>query len=1578
MEELTLNTEHRIQFNTQMNNVQLLQTDLTHLSSEAKKRYPDVRQVVDSVIKALKESNPTTQLKVIFDDNLRLQTINALILACDSGNLKLNNSSISIIQKLIQAHFIPTEKLKDVLRTFSEASHLAEGVQVRILQCLQQFTQEYKAEITGDVLLSMISLCSGLTTTNKTSTVLGVASATLEQVFSIVFDNVNVTPSTGDKEISIGNEGVIKLDNASYEGYCVFEDLNNLMTNKKPKFLRGSITIRSQSALDIMENVILHHDQLFRQHKELAHLLRVQTVPSLLKILNSPSRSYQLTQRAIRVIQVLLTTQLESLEIEVELILSYLNHALLENDNHQDGSVPYWEKILILEMFKNIFSKFEVIKAIYEKYDHDELKKDVLKELFTVLDSYLQDDSQLSNETSRRSVLDLASNIHSSTSELSLSLSLSRKNFKILLLDHLDKTEPQANIPDLYSSYLIFEILVNYCNGVSHFVTSMLDNTSNEQVLEKNVDFINAILASTATEVSLLFKRYIFSALDDDLFRTLLTSFQKFTHSVGLLGLNSIRNDLLLRLSKATMVNLSKQTLSKEDGDASSIYEDPKRQLLAIGETLAESVTSSRLLLKGEDNANSRLLQDLVNSRYFNSRHVLCLKTLMNLAISLGSTLGESWSIIWITLQWCAYYLQGPDEFSNYSRSKQSQELANVPQLRITEAEIGAIQASFRSLFEQVIGYESDSFKQLLISLADLNDIAFSDDVDKVVKLGLTEAPYNKAYYLQKFFQICQLAPAKFLIKDTAVWEFATSYITKFGSRRNLHPNLRLYVAESFANIIEALASEGFHNDSLVQDTATRTLDGLNEYITPLFEQGPPKELLTLNCETEIHLSVLTELHSLIDNYDTHYQGSWAKVFKILNTPFNTMKSDDQNLKEKLQLLVEKSFDTLKLILDEFLSSLPFKQFKILIDTLVNFAYQAYDLNISFSSVSYFWLISDSLKSRLLQFKADTQQIDIKLEDDLVKFINTNDESYQSYICLEVYLLFCLAKLSKQETNRAQVRDGAIQTFFQIVDVHGPALEQSWNTVHLLVLPCLFGIETTTIENSKESLETIRLLLEGFTNMYRRFFGSSETSNFKDKWQMIFNYMEKLLTQKNIEINLIVFKSIQDLIDPSTIDTKQIRNSIFNLWVGYSIEYDLVNSSYQDSLVQYMQCFPALYNVIQPDLTLDEVNTIVDIFNKGARYPVLPIHQSDTKKPSKLQSTILSNISILDKDDVEIQAAVEQLLTNVIIYPYGVRSRIEQKFENNIFVQKNYQIPTFVAVSHLGLQLMKTKFEKFGYTKVFTDEQSIIKTIKALIEIVERKLRGIPTAKTPLWIEGHDVLKELIDKLINEKKDNLSDELWALLTKSLVLTIAFDSDIASDADTKIQHYQELGNIIIPSLIKNDNLLILELVNKVYENSYLYNLNTDEKELILNNVTNDKQAIENLTSFQFEDIFSTTEELHIFANKKIRFNCLNELFRLLNLDIKYKSSCEIYLLRRISFTLRRAVADLKLYGDKPLPRIQQDEISVILDQMQRMQQISSDNEQEFKKLNRLLVLLSPFADKFGENKLVLPQVLMKCL
>ena len=129
-------------------------------------------------------------------------------------------------------------------------------------------------------------------------------------------------------------------------------------------------------------------------------------------------------------------------------------------------------------------------------------------------------------------------------------------------------------------------------------------------------------------------------------------------------------------------------------------------------------------------------------------------------------------------------------------------------------------------------------------------------------------------------------------------------------------------------------------------------MNGLNGYLEKLFAWDRRRKLLINNRETEIHLLILTTLHTLIDKYDKNYQQTWNEVFKLLNTPFRTVKKDEVEetinnddtrsdegvlLKDKTQLLVEKSFDTLKLILDEFLSTLPFNQFKLLIDTLSNF-----------------------------------------------------------------------------------------------------------------------------------------------------------------------------------------------------------------------------------------------------------------------------------------------------------------------------------------------------------------------------------------------------------------------------------------------------------------------------------------------------------------------------------------------------------------------------------------------------------------------------------------------------------------
>ena len=286
-------------------------------------------------------------------------------------------------------------------------------------------------------------------------------------------------------------------------------------------------------------------------------------------------------------------------------------------------------------------------------------------------------------------------------------------------------------------------------------------------------------------------------------------------------------------------------------------------------------------------------------------------------------------------------------------------------------------------MFDSLSEYPAESFQRLLEALIQLSELLFeveedsqevelnekSNESNESIDDDLEVCPYNKTFYLLKVLSFAENDSNQYLIKFDKPWDSFCKYFIKLGTRRDLNYNLRIFIITTFNDIVKSVADQGFKSadEITIRQTSEKSLGALNNYLVAMFELGIPQELLVLNCETELHLLTLTTLHELIDKYDTYYQSSWHTVFTIINTPFKTVGSlsEDNNLKEKNRLLIEKSFDTLKLILDEFMSSLPYDQLKLLIDTLHNFCSQHYDLNISFSSVSYFWMISDSLKSRI-------------------------------------------------------------------------------------------------------------------------------------------------------------------------------------------------------------------------------------------------------------------------------------------------------------------------------------------------------------------------------------------------------------------------------------------------------------------------------------------------------------------------------------------------------------------------------------------------------------------------------------
>ncbi|KAG2735004.1 hypothetical protein G9P44_001218 [Scheffersomyces stipitis] len=1594
-----------------MSNVQQLTVGLSNLASESKRRYTDVRHGCDTALADCKLYQPNKSIHDITNEQHRQHIIAPFVASCRTGNAKIATIAIPTIHKLIMAGVVPSGSLGSLVDSLMEASHLAVDIQLRILQSLPSLMQNYTKEFTGELLVKLLALCSSLTTNNKSTVVINTASATLQQLFSNVFDKYKEHTEETERnlEITIDNNEIIKVDAIALEGFSVFQDITHAIENEKQTYLNDTIHMKVTSALEIIENILTNHKETFHSHQELAYLLRVKVIPSLLRILNSPHKNFPLITRTMRVIHVLLATQLKNLEIESEIVLSFLNHILLNNEG--GAKVVNWEKILVLEMFKSLFTDFRVLKSIYETYDNSSRKKNVIHELVSILSTFLSYNSYLFNDIVKplpkfptRSDLSSAPTSHDGAYPIYLSKVSS--TMKVAIIDHLDKSEPPLAIPQTYPVFLIYNILLAYADGIAKFVQSLSDNSDTNN-LEADVEFTNAFIESCFTEISALFEKFIYTSMDDDAFHLLVRSLQRYTHTTGLLGLGKLRDKLLIIIS----TSVTRNTLNEETNNGSSSgFSEQGKQLFAFGESLVESFGATLQPHIGDGNSNNAQPVQL-RSRYFNSRHVTCLRALANLAVSLGSTLQDSWKIIWKTFQWCDYFLYGPDEYSGYYNHKSYKNFTDSMLPQLSTSDISNYDFSRRKMFDSLSEYPAESFQRLLEALIQLSELSFeveedsqevelnekSNESNESIDDDLEVCPYNKTFYLLKVLSFAENDSNQYLIKFDKPWDSFCKYFIKLGTRRDLNYNLRIFIITTFNDIVKSVADQGFKSadEITIRQTSEKSLGALNNYLVAMFELGIPQELLVLNCETELHLLTLTTLHELIDKYDTYYQSSWHTVFTIINTPFKTVGSlsEDNNLKEKNRLLIEKSFDTLKLILDEFMSSLPYDQLKLLIDTLHNFCSQHYDLNISFSSVSYFWMISDSLKSRISivtemnRDELNKEQQKLTNISELTAYIDTHDskESYLFYILVDDYLLSTLVKLSFDD--RAQVRDGSIQTFFQIIDVHGALLtaSMSWDLFYRIVLPDLLSVKVINSANIGDWVESLNLILSGVIALYGKFMMDfNEIPKVHEKWERLIQYFNDLLDLKSIELNLKVFGSFQDLlisfrnVDISKIhEFNRIRTLLFKFWVGIPIEYDFVNVSYQESVTSLMDCFPALYNLIAGQLTLEEVNTILTVLNKCARNPVLPTSYLDNVRPSKLQSSVIKNLTIISSSDPKIQSQVIQQLSNILVYPFGIRSTIESKLSSNKLITNKFKIPTFIAISHISIKLLKTKLKELADSKVLVEDKGIIKVLKSLLEIISSKSVGIETEEQALWIEASEILKDLVEQLIKDKNVGGDKELWRLIINAVKLCYEYKDQGAIFEDFNIKQYQELSRMILPTLLEDSQHqeLISDWIESIYRNSYLYEFDELETSIMAENESTE-DLVTHFSNFDFDGSFGSTKPLVKHRNKITRFNCLTELIRFcqdpvneqLNVTSQYYFAC------RASLCLRRFISDAKLLNRCPIAKVQEEELILVLNGLADIKSVTQENRDNLRKLYPLVVKLVPFTSRISGLDVLVEKVL----
>lgn len=1555
-----------------MTTVGQLKHDLDILSAECRRKHSDVRAAIETALNEAKRVPHDTLVK----DNEQLQhTLCVPFMMAVNAGLKLNILSLSVLPRLIAARTLPETFAKDLLQSFykSDVNLLPLEAQLKILQTVPGLMQNY--EIHGQSFLLLVAvLC--LLMNSGSSALSNTASATMQQVFSSLYDKLGKHEKTGEMEtVELAAAGLEKpeifhLDPLELECYRVFSDLSAMVSQDEIGYFDPDIQIRRVAVLEIIENVLSLNKNTFREHLELIALCRVKTFPALLRLVNSTSHSFPTVVRALRIIHLLIATQSDLLGVETEIVLSSTNHLLLDADEGSSRSLsvtnvsgevqpsttmPFWVKILVLEMYKTLFHNFDVIRVIYETHDKDEKKKNVMREVFVVLNHYLE-------SSLPQFFIDETDQVPSAEKSSQNRLSKQSAALKVSLLDHLDKTDAPASVPPLYSAHLVFRTLINVADGVSEFV-SRLSANSNTTDLEADVDFITSFNEAIFPEMFKLLKKYLLCNTDNEYFHSVVRAIQRYTHAVGLLGLTLLRDELLLLLSDCVI-----------KGPAP---EEPRKQgnsnLLSLGESIVDTISSTiqapgspqnsqTTQFEGSPSKTSVSDDSLVSigSRVFTSRQIICYRALTNLAISLGLTLQGSWKILWITFQWVDYFLGGPDENSGYANNK---DLKKIPEPQISSQDANIIRNSRGKFLESISSYQPQSFEELVKVLTQL----YSDDKKDTKKVQ--PCPFNKSFFIRQVVLIVTTSPS-LLLENKPVWDHLIGYFSDLATDRAIPHHRRNFYVTCMNDIVVSVTKKGFHDSKETDDLAAMSLNAFITFIDKLFGLPQSEELLVSNCETEMHLTVLTTVRSLIDEFDDRFQNCWGLVFTILRSVFHKhagIEGQDKKLDEKTRLLISTSFDTLKLILDEFLTTLPEEHLRTLIDTLVNFCSQEYDLNISFSAVSYFWSISDTVRSNL---DGASSSSDRSLEEanSIQKLENALEQCSTGTTAfnqgLNVYLLARLSDLSSD--SRTQVREGAIQTLFQILDTHGRYLP-SWKMIYDIVLPGVIDVsrwnDKAGTQNS-DILSTFNLILSGVVAVLTKYmldFEDQTSLGIKLKfWTKILDYFNSLLVLNWKDLNLKIFQSFQDLIMPLP-KVKNIPNevvtSVFEFWVNIPVEYDFVNPDYQDSLAVFNKSFLSVYPIAKSRLSLTDLSKVLSLLNQCARYPVLKPSLNDSEKLTDIQKAVIENLKLLSKDEHkdEFNSVIIQHLCIILCYPYQTRTRIERKLKSKF--EGRLKIPTFTAISEASLELMTDKIRELGNLNVLLPEQGFEKLVSSLIEAVSYKAQGRLGNEKPQWVKCNELINYLAERLLKENLNDIKgrDEVWHLLVDAL--TVCFEDVKPEEEQETFRQFDTLGKTVLPVLFlgsfKQDAAL-QQTIGRIYSQSYLYEMNSVEKELCEGNLDH---TISSLANFSFNDCFGTTASLVPYKNRDIRLRCLVDLFNFAlsndrSLLVAYK-----YALARASFTLRRVIAEQRLLNKRPMAKILEEELEVVLDGLRKVQLA---RKERLSSISKLLSKIVPYA------------------
>jgi hypothetical protein len=472
--------------------------------------------------------------------------------------------------------------------------------------------------------------------------------------------------------------------------------------------------------------------------------------------------------------------------------------------------------------------------------------------------------------------------------------------------------------------------------------------------------------------------------------------------------------------------------------------------------------------------------------------------------------------------------------------------------------------------------------------------------------------------------------------------------------------------------------------------------------------------------------------------------------------------------------------------------------------------------------------------------------------------------------------------------------------------------------------------------------ETTVVVISGITKLFADYLDviSSHTT-FGDSWQALLDHFKVLLGFKVLEINMAVFKALQQVLSKGNLEDGGKKNfghhDIEMAWELWShslpkVTPEPANKRFdnQNYLLAYVSALQEIYRLIETDIDGDRVKTMLTLLREAIQQASATSYSADIEYLTQLQTQVLESLKMIRTD---IQGVPAALIGQVAEF-------VGLAFDRRETAGSDGQRPTYVALSKASMVLLESLVIAHSSDHSIYTSDALSSALAALARpIVLKYSFPIVPKSDPPWrqatISALAILTSILP--IMAKADLKEDVIRSLWTSTVMIgngiTNADCSDvpetvnIKDDQEFDITSFLTLRELITPAL---GTAIIPDKTRRLYTESLFHMsiIHSPQPQEL-------PQPNQELLATLYQPRKGRTVDPSPSPRSKMSYVCFDELVSLVALHdgsdprIKLAQAAAPYLILRAGLMLRAYIADQPLRGRCPQPLSQRREMLYIL-------------------------------------------------